>query len=103
VLRFWDSASGDPVGERVDIAALGVVDFVTFSHDGHRLYFTASGWSPNGHSTVQRWRNMAAASTAWADALCDKVVSNPSDAQWKDWISPDISNTELCRGNPRTS
>jgi hypothetical protein len=35
---------------------------------------------------------MAAASAGrlGADALCDKVVSNPSDQQWKDWISPDI-------------
>ena len=47
-LRFLGQASRDPVGEWVDIAALGVVDFVTFSHDGHRFYVIASGWSPGG-------------------------------------------------------
>ncbi|MGO9381148.1 MAG: hypothetical protein ACLP4W_03395 [Mycobacterium sp.] len=103
-LRFWDSASGDPVGEGVDITALGVVDAVTFSRDGHRLYFTATGWSPNGDPPFSGggiWQLPAPA--AWADALCDKVVSNPSDAQWKNWISPDISNTELCPSKPRAS
>ena len=30
------------------------------------------------------------APTVWVDALCDKLVSNPSDQHWKDWISPDI-------------
>jgi WD40 repeat protein len=103
-LRFWDSASGDPVGEWVDIAALGVVDFLTFSHDGHRLYFIAGGWSPNGHPPFSGggiWQLPAPA--AWADALCDEVVSNPSEQQWKDWISPDIPYQEPCRGKPRSN
>lgn len=40
--------------------------------------------------------------TAWTDALCDKLAANPTEAQWKEWVSddPDIGYRKKCPNKP---
>ena len=42
------------------------------------------------------------APAAWADALCEKLTTNPNQEQWNEWISsdPEIARAELCPGAP---
>jgi WD40 repeat protein len=101
-LRFWDTLSGSQIGEPVDTAVVGDTSYVGFSHDGRRVFISAGRLSLDGTPPFVGggiWQVPGPA--AWTDALCDKLAANPSDAQWKDWVSPDISNTELCLGKPR--
>lgn len=100
-LRFWDIASGRQIGEPVDTTAAGRTANVKFSHDGRRVFVAASEVSLDGNPPFVGggiWQVPAPA--AWADALCDKLASNPSHEQWNDWISPDIPYRELCPGKP---
>jgi WD40 repeat protein len=32
--------------------------------------------------------------------LCDKLTTNMSREQWREWVSPDIDHIELCPGLP---
>jgi len=32
--------------------------------------------------------------------LCDKLTTNMSHQQWRDWVSPDIDYVTLCPGLP---
>lgn len=100
-LRFWDTISGRQIGEPVDTTAAGGTKGVEFSRDGRRVFITATSVSLDGnppHVGGGLWQLPAPA--AWADALCDKLTSNPSREQWNIWISPDIPNQELCPGKP---
>ncbi|MER7453581.1 TIR domain-containing protein [Nocardia beijingensis] len=100
-LRFWDTTTGRQVGEAVDTTAVGKADYVKFSHDGRRIFISAAQVSLDGNPPFVGggiWQ--LPAPTAWVDALCDKLATNPSHEQWKDWISPDVPYRELCRGKP---
>jgi WD40 repeat protein len=102
-LRFWDTTSGEQIGEPVDITAVGATQYVHFSHDARRVFIRAIPVSLSGSPPYVGggiWQ--IPAPTVWVDALCAMLVSNPSDAQWKDWISPDIPYQEPCRGKPRS-
>jgi hypothetical protein len=37
---------------------------------------------------------------AWSDLLCDKLPTNMSHQQWRDWVSPDIPTSRCARGCP---
>ena len=102
-LRFWDTTSGQQIGEPIDITVVGATVYVAFSHDARRVFITAVKMSLSGSPPYVGggiWQ--IPAPTVWADALCDKLVSNPSDQQWKDWITPDIPYTEPCGGKRRS-
>ena len=102
-LRFWDTTSGRQIGEPVDITVLGDAIYVAFSHDARRVFMAARRMSLSGSPPYVGggiWQIPAPA--VWVDALCDKLVSNPSEQQWKHWISPDIPYQEPCRGKPRS-
>ena len=97
-LRFWDVASGRQLGEPIDTTALGNISNVEFDRDGRRVFVTAARVSsragpPSGGGI---WQLPAPA--GWADALCDKLKSNPTQKQWEHWISPDIPYIKLCSG-----
>jgi WD40 repeat protein len=86
-LRLWDSSTGAPTA-----AALTRSDqvlSVAISPDG-RLAASASL-----DGTMQL-------SPAIADLtqLCDKLASNMSRKQWRDWVSPAIAYITLCPGLP---
>jgi len=100
-LRFWNADSGSQIGEPVDTTAVGDISSVDFSHDGRRVFVTATPASlDNNPPFVGGGIWALPGPAAWADALCDKLTSNPSDEQWKEWISRDIPNIELCAGKP---
>jgi WD40 repeat protein len=102
-LRFWDTRSDQQIGEPVDITAVGPTYYVHFSHDARRVFIRAVPVSLKGSPPYVGggiWQ--IPTPTVWADALCDKVVTNPSDQQWKDWISPDIPYQEPCPGKRRS-
>jgi WD40 repeat protein len=102
-LRFWDATSGRQIGEPVDITAVGATVHVAFSHDARRVFMAARRMSLSGSPPYVGggiWQIPAPA--VWADRLCDKLVSNPNDQQWKDWIPPGIRYQEPCPGKPRS-
>ena len=104
-LRFWDANSGRQIGEPVDTTPMGAATYLSFSKNGRWVYVVAddvtlAGSGPAaGRNAI--WQLPAPAE--WEHSLCEKVQANPSDQQWKDWVSPDTPYTELCPGKPRTS
>ncbi|HTX98109.1 MAG TPA: hypothetical protein VME67_26720 [Mycobacterium sp.] len=101
-LRFWDSTSDQQIGEPVDITAMGAALYVGFSHDARRVFIAAAPMSLSGSPPLGGGIWQIPAPTVWADGLCDKLVLNPSEQQWKDWISPDVPYQEPCRGKRRS-
>lgn len=104
-LRFWDVASGRQIGEPVSTEHMGQARYASFSKDGHWIYVTSQAVSLAGSGpTAGRkaiWR--LPAPVEWEHSLCAKLTANPSDGQWKEWVSPDIPYTELCPDKPRDS
>ena len=97
-LRFWDVASGHQLGEPVDTTAIGDIVNVEFGGDGRRVFVTATSRSPEGRPPYGGGIWQLPAPAAWADALCDKLKSNPTHDQWREWISPDIPYQQVCPG-----
>ncbi|MFD4351898.1 hypothetical protein ACFWPX_05040 [Nocardia sp. NPDC058518] len=96
-LRFWDAHTGLQIGQPIDTAPVGLTPIIEFSKDGRRVFIVATGLSLDGKPPFVGggiWQLPAPA--AWRDELCDKLTSNPSDEQWKNWVSNDIPNSELC-------
>lgn len=100
-LRFWDTATGQQIGEPIATIPVGSTQFVDFSHDGRRVFVVAQKLSLDNKPPFVGggiWQIPAPAT--WRDAVCDKLTSNPSDKEWKDWVSDDIPNRELCPNKP---
>jgi WD40 repeat protein len=98
-LRFWDTASGRQIGDQLDTTKMGDTSELNFSEDGRRVFVAASEVSLNNAPPyVGGGIFWLPAPSAWPDALCDKLTANPSQEQWKAWISPDIPYSAPCRG-----
>ena len=94
-MATWDTASGRQLGDPVKIAAER--EFVSVSYDGRRVFVTEPGASPREEQfTGLRISRLPPSPAAWADALCDKLATNPTNEQWKQWISPDIEYMDIC-------
>jgi WD40 repeat protein len=86
-LRLWDTATGKPTAAPV-VEPDSVVS-VAISPDG-RLAASANA---DGSLLL---------SPALVDVaqLCEKLSSNMSHKQWREWVSPGIDYVELCPGLP---
>jgi WD40 repeat protein len=86
-LRLWDTSTGKPTA-----AAVTASDFVfgvALTPDG-RLAASASA-----DGTVQLRPALSDPSQ-----LCDKLTTNMSHKQWRDWVSPGIGYITVCPGLP---
>jgi WD40 repeat protein len=94
-LRFWDVRSGEQLGMPIPTNAVGNPANVALSDDDRRVFVTAT----QDAATSQGggiWE--IPGPSAWAERLCAKLTSNPTQEQWDHWISPDVDREELCRG-----
>ena len=84
-LRLWDTATGKPTAS--PLTGSDYITSVAVSPDG---WLTASA-SLDGSVRL---------SPALADPsqLCDKLPTNMSHKQWRDWVSPAIPYIILCPG-----
>jgi len=105
-LRFWNADTESQIGEPLDTTAVGDMSSIQFSHDGRRVFVTATAASlDNNPPFVGGGIWTLPGPAAWADALCAKLVTNMSHQQWRDWVSPgsDIGYTTLCPNLPSAS
>ncbi|MGH3562680.1 MAG: WD40 repeat domain-containing protein, partial [Mycobacterium sp.] len=85
---FGAPLSGLPPGEAMAGQTKGLPG-VAFSPDGQRLA------SDSGDETIQRWPAVGT-----PEMLCDKLTTNMSHKQWRDWVSPSIRYETVCPGLP---
>ena len=88
-VRVWDADTGQQIGPRLT-GHRDDVRSVVFSPDGTRIV------SGSTDETVRVWPGP----TAWPDLLCNKLTTNMSHKQWRDWVSPDIPYKMVCPGPP---
>jgi WD40 repeat protein len=86
-LRLWDAVTGRPIGHpllghRHDVLS------VAFNRAGTRVA------SASLDGSIREWVVFG----GWADALCTKLARNPTAAEWREWIGPDISYVAPCPG-----
>ncbi|WP_435590216.1 nSTAND1 domain-containing NTPase [Nocardia sp. bgisy118] len=104
-VRFWDVASRTQIGDAVDATATGEGTEIEFSPDQRRVFVTANADYlpvPGGLSWVGGGVWELPAPAVWKEELCKKLVANPTQRQWEEWVSPnpDVAYTELCPGKP---
>jgi len=87
-VRLWNPAAGQPLADPF-AGHLDKVESVAVSPDGNRV---ASG---SADTTVRLWPASATPKT-----LCDKLTTNMSHEQWRDWVSPEIPYRTACSGLP---
>ena len=87
-LRLWDAHTGQPIGD--PITGHYKVTSVAFSPDNTRLI------SANADNTVL----VLPAFPDVASAMCDRLPTNMSHQQWRDWVSPDIDYIKVCPDLP---
>ena len=89
-VRLWNADTGQQLGA-VLTGHSGGVQGVAFSLDGQHL--TSVGLD----GMVRVWPAVAR-----AEMLCDKLTSNMSSKQWREWVSqdPSIEYRPLCPGLP---
>ena len=88
-LRFWDTATGNPVGGPLDSLNTRAIGDVVVGPDDHMIY-------TSGLEGEFLWPGPA----SWHDALCDKLTTNMSHKQWRDWVSPEIEYIKVCPDLP---
>jgi WD40 repeat protein len=86
-LRLWDTSTGAPTAE--PLTRSDTVTSVAISPDG-RLAASASM-----DGTV-----LLSPAIVDPSQLCDKLSTNMSHKQWRDWVSPGIGYITVCPGLP---
>jgi WD40 repeat protein len=81
-LQFRDARTGRPVGHPMTGHTGGLIALT--ADDNHIVSLAADGWmlwpSPN----------------KWRDELCDKLTANMTEAEWAQWVSPNIDYRPAC-------
>jgi WD40 repeat protein len=85
-VRLWDAATGKPLAEPFT-GHVSTVFRVAYSPDGHSIA------SASADTTIRIWPAQAA-----PQMLCDKLTTNMSHRQWREWVSPDIGYQAPCQG-----
>jgi WD40 repeat protein len=86
-LRLWDTSTGKPTA--APLTESDTLTDVAVSPDG-RL---AASSSLEGNVLLSP-------ATADPSQLCDKLTSNMSHKQWRDWVDPGIGYITVCPGLP---
>ncbi|MGE2714805.1 hypothetical protein ACQI4L_12155 [Mycolicibacterium litorale] len=88
MIRMWDTATGESVGAPLEGHTDEVID-IEFGPNGGQLA------SASADDSVRLWPAQAS-----PEMLCDKLNSNMSHEQWREWVSPAIPYQPLCDGLP---
>jgi WD40 repeat protein len=83
-VRLWSVNAGKQIGAPFTGHDGGVMS-VAFNPDGHIV-------SGGEDRTGRLWPGPG----AWPELLCDKLITNMSHRQWRDWVSPNISYMTVC-------
>ena len=86
-VQLWDGANHILIGPRFRGHGTRSISTVALAPDGS-FFVTADA------ATILIWPKP----DAWADIICEKLTSNMSEQQWRDWVSPDIPYQEQCSG-----
>ncbi len=94
MLRFWDTSSGRQLGDAI---ITGENTSVKVSHDGRRILVNQGAVFADGDADGSGSRVLELpAPPEWRDQLCDKLPRNPTEEQWRQWVSPDIPYMQVC-------
>ena len=97
-LRFWDTTTGRQLGD--PIITPGDSQSVTVSHDGLRVFISQNAVGTlEGQFAGSRVSELPAPA-AWHHALCDKLARNPTEVQWRQWVSSDVPYVKVCLDKP---
>jgi WD40 repeat protein len=87
-VRLWNAHTGQPISKPLGAHDAEVVAVVPLD-DGSGFVSTASS------SFTRSW---PAQPQSWPKLMCEKLDSNPSRKQWRDWVSTQIDYRCVCPG-----
>jgi WD40 repeat protein len=87
-IQLWDARTGGPIGKPLQ---------------GHRREVLSAAFGGGNRSIVTSGADglmIWPAPLGWRDALCSKLTSNMTKAEWDQWVSPAIKYQKVCPSLP---